>query len=120
MQYFFTQRLTAVSRETLIRTSILAHQRDDFLRPQRGFLRSSRTRQKMKPRSAGTKLFDRVDLLGQVPGRLELEHDHRTVNRYEEVAARRVHGPDGHIPGTRGIADIDRIRQERRCVLAPR
>src|SRR5262249_48146101 len=48
----------------------------------------------------------------------KLEQDDGSVRRHEGIAARGMHGPYGHVPRSRRVADVDRIGQERAGIVA--
>lgn len=55
-------------------------------------------------------LVDRGEMGRQMLAGAVFEQDHRSVGRHEEIARRIAGRIDLHVPGTAGVADVDRIK----------
>ena len=64
-------------------------------------------------------LVDRREAVGEVLTAEVLEEHGRPGLHDEQVARRRAHGEQVHVPGTGGIEDVDRIEHEQRRHTGP-
>ncbi len=110
-------RFASIDGESPVRTGVLRRQGDDLACPAVAHLGHPRSGHEVERRRRRADLVDRLQLGHDWPGGGELEQDDRTFDRNERVPAGRMHRPHRHVPGTRRVADVDRIAQQRRPVV---
>ena len=104
--------VAAIDREAAVAAAVLAHQVGQFLGPGLGLLGRAMAGAEEVPGGRQAGLVDGGDASRDVFAVVEVEQHGRPVGRHEGVADRVVHGPDLHVRGVGGIADVDGVVEQ--------
>src|SRR5438477_611013 len=110
--------LAAVYREPAVLAAASGEELGDLPRPQPRLLLAARAREEIDPRRAEPDLRDGLQPLVDMLGAVVLEQNHRPFRGHERPAARRMHGPQHHVPAAGGVTDIDGVGEQAGAVIA--